>query len=145
MAGTKRSQNRCKACGYTWYPRGKNISSKCPDCGSRDVGVSGGALGLGALLIVGFMIFGGGKDKPPAGSPAEVINPASAQEDLTVDPTAAPVHETSQQRTVNVPEPLSDASAGSAPPESAEAAKDCETDGKTSKCPVPDAVRNKLF
>jgi hypothetical protein len=35
--GTKRSQNRCLRCGNTWYPRGKNVSSKCPNCGSTNI------------------------------------------------------------------------------------------------------------
>src|SRR5471032_831930 len=38
MAATKRSQNKCKKCGYTWHPRGKNMSLKCPSCGSSEVG-----------------------------------------------------------------------------------------------------------
>jgi hypothetical protein len=31
---TQRPQNECEACGYTWYPRGKNLSARCPNCGS---------------------------------------------------------------------------------------------------------------
>lgn len=30
---TLRPQNRCRACGHTWYPRGSNLSRKCPNCG----------------------------------------------------------------------------------------------------------------
>lgn len=37
---TKRPQNRCKQCGYTWYPRGKSVSLRCPNCGSQDVGIN---------------------------------------------------------------------------------------------------------
>jgi hypothetical protein len=33
--------NRCKNCGCTWFPRGFDLSRKCPDCGSVDVDVTG--------------------------------------------------------------------------------------------------------
>jgi hypothetical protein len=62
MASTKRTQNKCKKCGYTWYPRGKHLSQKCPSCGSADVGFAGGGVGIVALLIVGVVLFGGKKE-----------------------------------------------------------------------------------
>ena len=34
---TKRPQNICRSCRYTWYPRGKNVSAQCPRCGSQEV------------------------------------------------------------------------------------------------------------
>ena len=34
---TYRPKNECDDCGYTWYPRGKNRSLRCPHCGSRDI------------------------------------------------------------------------------------------------------------
>lgn len=62
---TKRSQNKCRDCKYTWYPKGKNLSLKCPGCGGTNVGYAGmglfGQMGLGALVIGGFMIFSGGE------------------------------------------------------------------------------------
>lgn len=69
---TKRSQNKCRTCKYTWYPKGKNLSLKCPGCGGSDVGYAGmglfGQLGLGALVIGGFLVFSGGeKSVPPPG------------------------------------------------------------------------------
>lgn len=73
MAATKRPQNKCKACGNTWYPRGKNISSKCPNCGSKDVSVVWSWGGVAALLVVGGVIFSG-SDKPkdaPAVTPTQ--------------------------------------------------------------------------
>ena len=58
MAWTKRPQNHCKTCGYTWYPRGKSISHKCPRCGSEDTGlfpsistIVGTGLLAGVLII----------------------------------------------------------------------------------------------
>ena len=55
-----RPQNRCNACGYTWYPRGKNVSLRCPGCGSGDVEVVtipaavvlGGLIGLSAVVLI---------------------------------------------------------------------------------------------
>lgn len=49
---TKRPQNICKNCGYSWYPRGKSISAKCPRCGSTNTTT-------GCLLLSGcfFMPF----------------------------------------------------------------------------------------
>ena len=34
---TKRPQNFCRSCGYSWYPQGHNRSSKCPNCKSPKV------------------------------------------------------------------------------------------------------------
>jgi len=34
---TFRPINTCDQCDYTWHPRGKNRSLKCPSCGSRNV------------------------------------------------------------------------------------------------------------
>ena len=34
---TLRDKNYCLSCDYEWYPRGKHRSSKCPNCGNRDV------------------------------------------------------------------------------------------------------------
>jgi hypothetical protein len=36
---TKRPLNRCEACGYTWYPRGKTLSPRCPRRGSDHTAV----------------------------------------------------------------------------------------------------------
>jgi hypothetical protein len=36
----KRLHNKCKSCGYTWYPKGKNISTKCPRCYSTAVDIT---------------------------------------------------------------------------------------------------------
>ncbi|MFY9223918.1 MAG: hypothetical protein WAQ98_14705 [Blastocatellia bacterium] len=51
---TKRPQNVCKSCNYTWHPRGHSLSSKCPKCGSNltSVGCMGIALSMFLVLIV---------------------------------------------------------------------------------------------
>lgn len=53
--GTKRPQNVCKQCRYTWYPRGKSLSHKCPRCGSTDTGIGCGGFGV-MLFGVGLML-----------------------------------------------------------------------------------------
>ncbi|AXV83330.1 hypothetical protein CJO92_17070 (plasmid) [Ralstonia solanacearum] len=62
---TKRPQNVCKNCGYTWYPRGKSVSLKCPKCGSGKVSISGGGLLAGIIVVVGAAALFGGHSKPP--------------------------------------------------------------------------------
>ncbi|ADG17723.1 hypothetical protein BC1002_3701 [Paraburkholderia atlantica] len=72
---TKRPLNKCKSCGKTWYPRGSNLSSRCPRCGSSKTKVAGlGILGTIALLA----ILGGHPNKPaPDQSPAVDTSPAA--------------------------------------------------------------------
>lgn len=38
---TKRPKNKCMSCHYTWFPRGNDVSRKCPNCRSDDVGIDG--------------------------------------------------------------------------------------------------------
>lgn len=52
---TLRSQNRCSACGYTWFPRGKGVSLSCPGCGSRNVGAPRSS-GIAGKLVLGFLV-----------------------------------------------------------------------------------------
>lgn len=46
---TKRSLNRCGACGDTWYPRGRELSKKCPSCGSTKVAYN---FGCGEFVVL---------------------------------------------------------------------------------------------
>jgi uncharacterized OB-fold protein len=55
MTATKRPQNKCKSCGYTWYPRGKSISIKCPNCGGGKISTVGS---WGGVVVVGFLVYG---------------------------------------------------------------------------------------
>lgn len=45
---TKRPSNYCTKCGRTWYPRGNNVSLKCPNCGNKDV-----KQGCSVILLIG--------------------------------------------------------------------------------------------
>jgi hypothetical protein len=50
--------NRCKNCGHTWFPRGFDLSRKCPGCGGVDVDFTGRCyLALLALIAVAAGIF----------------------------------------------------------------------------------------
>ncbi len=81
--GTKRPQNSCGQCGYTWYPRGSNRSLKCPKCGKGDVKIVGSGI-LGAVLLVGILALGGGNKEDSSATSRSVANPAS-----TVRPVSA--------------------------------------------------------
>lgn len=39
MVESKRPQNRCSTCKYTWHPRGKEKSLRCPKCGAETIEV----------------------------------------------------------------------------------------------------------
>lgn len=54
---TKRPQNKCGNCGNTWYPRGKDVSSRCPECRSADVDVvpSHGLESVGLVIGAGLL------------------------------------------------------------------------------------------
>jgi uncharacterized protein (TIGR03067 family) len=55
---TKRPMNSCQRCGDTWHPRGRDVSHRCPRCGSSSIVVIEESIGLGAtgcglaLLII---------------------------------------------------------------------------------------------
>lgn len=59
---TKRWQNICSNCGDTWYPRGRDISNKCPNCGNKNVHfVRTGCtanVAIYSLIIVSSICFG---------------------------------------------------------------------------------------
>ncbi|RDJ35582.1 MAG: hypothetical protein DWQ19_12255 [Crenarchaeota archaeon] len=52
--GTKKPKNSCRVCGYTWYPRGRNVSLQCPKCKDTDVRTFQTSIVLCA--IVGWLI-----------------------------------------------------------------------------------------
>jgi hypothetical protein len=55
-SNTKRPRNGCKGCGYSWYPKGRNKSVKCPRCNNIKVILHPGAYGVGVVtIIIGFV------------------------------------------------------------------------------------------
>lgn len=99
MATTKRSQNKCKECGYTWYPRGKSISRKCPSCGSSKVGFTGSGIGIIALLVVGALIFSGNKKETAVQEPP--TQPASKEVLMSLERQPVQLESASVQATAS--------------------------------------------
>ena len=59
IRNTKRPLNRCASCGKTWYPRGSNLSSRCPSCGSDKTKLAGlGILGAVVSVLIGLVMSG---------------------------------------------------------------------------------------
>ena len=52
---TYRPQNVCHSCGYTWYPRGKNVSLKCPSCGNYETGIDFSGF-IAFLFLIGLCV-----------------------------------------------------------------------------------------
>ncbi|MEP6668134.1 MAG: hypothetical protein ABJF10_03220 [Chthoniobacter sp.] len=54
----QRLLNRCQNCGHAWFPRGFDLSRKCPNCGSVDVDFTGRIyLGILAVIAIAAGIF----------------------------------------------------------------------------------------
>lgn len=55
-----RPQNRCNNCSYTWFPRGKQRSLRCPGCSSRNIEVvqppPRSSSGCGPVVLVAIVI-----------------------------------------------------------------------------------------
>lgn len=130
MATTKRSQNKCKKCGYTWYPRGKSISRKCPSCGSSEVGFAGSGIGIIALIVVGVAIFSVNKKETTTQEPptqpvsAEVLAPLERQ---TVQLESASEQVIASESASNV-SAYSDSEKADEKAEAPTAARECATD-----------------
>lgn|SRR5450830_246484 len=106
MSTTKRIENKCMDCEYTWFPRGKDLSIKCPNCGNRNIGFSStGRYGMGysmrrllskslmifGIVIIGFVAFGPRTETeaPSAKSLVTETEPAASFTE-TPPPSAAP-------------------------------------------------------
>lgn len=83
-----RPQNRCRNCNYTWFPRGKNLSNKCPNCGAGSVELvpvpaSAGSCGCLGLLVVLVALYAVAKlpgcPSPPRSAPAPTTPDQPAQ------------------------------------------------------------------
>lgn len=72
----QRLLNRCKDCGHTWFPRGFDLSRKCPSCAGAEVDTTGYLyLALLAVIAIGAGIFWA-TDRPPKATHA-AATPAS--------------------------------------------------------------------
>jgi len=54
----KGPKNYCKACRYSWYPKGHSLSKKCPNCGSTKT--TGCILGLCLPCLILLLAMGAG-------------------------------------------------------------------------------------
>lgn len=88
MAKTLRPQNTCGACGHTWYPRGKNLSPKCPECGSRETKIL--MPSVAGTLIVGFLLWVSGGEQAPTATPTASA-PVAAVVEQVAEPPASPI------------------------------------------------------
>lgn len=101
MIKTKRPQNCCKSCGYTWYPRGKNLSLRCPNCGHTGVKTIGASSAAIALVLWFAMSGNNNKSPHPASPTTDTHNIESATIDkqdyfdspITTQPTSLDVTE----------------------------------------------------
>jgi len=86
MANTLRPKNVCNDCGDTWYPRGRNLSNKCPNCGSSNTRFSREGL-VGVILMVGVVCFAvlSKEFKIPANEPAQVTESAQGSIKITAE------------------------------------------------------------
>ncbi|MGI4982559.1 MAG: hypothetical protein ACRYGL_04360 [Janthinobacterium lividum] len=109
-SSTLRPQNRCVACGYTWFPRGKSLSMRCPRCSGEDIeevrtasapsrGRKWGAFTFGAVLLVAVIGWWGHR-ADTSQAPASVL--ASAPNGDGTAPAAA----TSEASAITVAQPL---------------------------------------
>ena len=65
---TKRSLNKCAKCYHTWYPRGKELSVRCPECASTEVSYAGSGFlwkTLATIIFFGFFIVTCSKTSQP--------------------------------------------------------------------------------
>lgn len=102
----RRPLNVCASCGYSWYPRGKNLSLKCPNCCSPTThagcaGCSSILLALAALAaisVMGLFCCGGlgalaslsNAGKPLPNTPIAKAAPAEQQKPRPSDAGDAP-------------------------------------------------------
>lgn len=93
---TFRPLNQCNSCESTWHPRGKDVSSRCPSCGSRDVDIvrpSSSLPGCAPIVVVsiGFIFlvgwFGSHLHSPSSGADSSTSSAVEASSSVAVTPT----------------------------------------------------------
>ena len=111
MSPTFRPQNKCKRCQYTWHPRGKNLSLRCPNCGSSDVEIvtipPAVLLGCGGLLILvviaGLISSGRNREEETNTQPTHQDPPRVARQGGSFD--NAPLKDRANQGRADSPRP----------------------------------------
>lgn len=83
---TKRPLNKCGSCGHTWYPKGRSLSVRCPECRSTDTKKAGAGVGAVVLVLAALAIFGGKKESHPT---ADVQMPVASETQTTQPDVAA--------------------------------------------------------
>lgn len=83
MGKTIRPQNKCGSCGYTWYPKGKNQSHRCPKCQSTSTSIVGPSIGATVLAVAVYVVYSmfggsGSSDPKPASAPQVSSEPETA-------------------------------------------------------------------
>lgn len=82
---TKRPLNKCGSCGHRWYPKGRSLSVRCPECRSTDTKKAGAGVGALVLVLAALAVFGGKKEPHPAAD----VQMAVASETQTTQPDVA--------------------------------------------------------
>jgi len=112
---TYRPRNKCRQCGYTWAPRGHDLSRRCPGCGSGDVTHSFGGLGFVGLVVGLILVYAAMKGScagtPDGGSNLASVAPGGSrrttvsslvQPTQTAAPRSCTVYERAAPRTAQV-------------------------------------------
>jgi predicted RNA-binding Zn-ribbon protein involved in translation (DUF1610 family) len=97
--GTLNPKNKCSACSYTWYPRGKALSLRCPSCGSTDVeivrlaagGIGGVGIAIAALVV--FAIFRNSDRVEVPSDPPKTEQAISIEQSPAAPVSAQPIQE----------------------------------------------------
>ncbi|MGO3714218.1 hypothetical protein [Alcaligenes aquatilis] len=85
---TKRSLNKCAQCSHTWYPRGKQLSVRCPECASKDVSYASNGFWwktLATILFFGISIATCGKTNQPPKATSNEKQKALPLQSLTAE------------------------------------------------------------
>lgn len=82
---TKRPLNKCKDCGHTWYPKGRSVSLRCPNCRSTSTKKAGLGVGASILIVIGLAI--AGKKEGTQTAPADQAVVASQVQETNAVPS----------------------------------------------------------
>lgn len=101
-----RPQNQCNRCAYTWFPRGKHRSLRCPGCGSKDIEIveppPRSSSGCGPVVLVAIVIViaivwaisrSGSSSSTPSSATSEPVGASEVDAASQADQQAASVVE----------------------------------------------------